>query len=165
METRRNEIERISMTSSKPFAAVVEALEAAIGHPNVAELKQIREGAGSFAELEGAIKHVLGRTELMLFMKLDLGAVLRKESGHDGPKIVRLLVGNPLIMKELAKHTPEAGSYAPVTILVDERPDGVHLTYDRMVSLLAPYGNPESLAIGRMLDLKVEGLLREAAAN
>jgi len=165
METRTIEIERISVTSSKPFAAVVEALEAAIGHPNLAELEQIREGAGSFAELEQAIKHVLGRTELMLFMKLDLGAVLRKESGHDGPKIVRLLVGNPLIMKEMAKHSPDAGSYAPVTILVDERPGGVHLTYDRMVSLLAPYKNPESLEIARMLDLKVEGLLREAAAN
>ena len=56
----------------------------------------------------------------MLFMKLDLGAVLRKESGRDSPKIV-LSVGNPLIMKEMARHTPEAGSYAPVTILVDQR--------------------------------------------
>jgi hypothetical protein len=54
-------------------------------------------------------------------MKLDLGAVLRKVSGRDSPKIVRLLVGNPLITKEMAGHAPEAGSYAPVTILVDER--------------------------------------------
>ena len=165
MQNRRIEIERISMTSSKPFAAVVDALDAAIGHPDIAELEQIRAGAGSFAELERAINRILGRSELMLFMKLDLGAVLRKESGRDGPKIVRLLLGNPLIMKELARHTPEAGSYAPVTILVDERPDGVHLAYDRMASLLAPYGNPESLAIARMLDLKVESLLREAAAD
>ena len=43
----------------------------------------------------------------MLFMKLDLGAVLRKESGRDSPKIV-LSVGNPLIMKEMARHTSEA---------------------------------------------------------
>jgi hypothetical protein len=40
---------------------------------------------------------------------------------------------------------PDAGSYAPVTILIDERPDGVHLSYDRMGSLLAPYGNAEAL--------------------
>ena len=165
METKRFEIERISVTSSKSFAAVVEALEAAIGHPNIAELEQIRKGAGSFAELERAIQHVLGRTDLMLFTKLDLGAILRKESGHDSPKIVRLLVGNPLIMKEMAKYTPAAGSYAPVTILVDERPDGVHLAYDRMVSFLAPYENAHSLAIARMLDVKVESWLREAAGD
>jgi hypothetical protein len=29
-------------------------------------------------------------------------------------------------MKEMVKHVPDAGSYAPVTVLVDERADGVH---------------------------------------
>jgi hypothetical protein len=45
-----------------------------------------------------------------------------------------LFVGNPLVMKEMAKHVPDAGSYAPVTVLVDEREDGVHLSYDKMVT-------------------------------
>jgi hypothetical protein len=76
---------------------------------------------------------------------------------------VRLVIGNPLIMKEMAKHVPDAGSYAPVTILVDERPDGVHLAYDKMASLLAPYGNPNALAVARDLDSKIENLLRESA--
>jgi hypothetical protein len=66
-------------------------------------------------------------------------------------------------MKEMAKHVPDAGSYAPVTILVDERPDGVHLTYDKMASLLAPYQNAEALAVARNLDLKIETLLRSSA--
>ena len=98
----------------------------------------------------------------MMFMKLDQGAILRKETGLDTPKIVRFLIGNPLTMKEMAKHVPDAGSYAPVTILVDERSDGVHLTYDKMASFLAPYGNPDALAVARDLDSKVENLLRAA---
>jgi len=73
------------------------------------------------------------------------------------------LIGNPLIMTEMVRHIPDAGSYAPVTILVDERPDGVHLAYDKMASLLAPYGNPEALAIARDLDSKIENLIRESA--
>jgi uncharacterized protein (DUF302 family) len=97
----------------------------------------------------------------MLFMELDHGAILRRESGKEAPKIVRLIIGNPLIMKEMAKHVPDAGSYAPVTVLVDERPDGVHLSYDRMASLLAPYGNDKALAVARDLDSKIEKLLRE----
>jgi len=76
---------------------------------------------------------------------------------------VRLVIGNPLIMKEMAKRVPDAGAYAPITILVDERPDRVHLTYDKMASLLAPYRNGEALAVARDLDLKVEALLRDAA--
>lgn len=76
---------------------------------------------------------------------------------------MRFLIGNPLIMKEMVKHVPDAGSYAPVTILVDERLDGVHLSYDKMASLLAPYGNSDALAIARDLDSKIEDLLRESA--
>jgi uncharacterized protein (DUF302 family) len=99
----------------------------------------------------------------MLFMELDQGAVIRKETGMDTPKIVRLIIGNPLIMKEMAKHVPDAGSYAPVTVLVDERAGGVHLSYDRMASLLGPYRNPDALEVARSLDTKVEDLLRQAA--
>ena len=47
-----------------------------------------------------------------------------------GAKILRLLGGNPLIMKDMAKTVPDAAAYAPITILVDERADGVHLSYD-----------------------------------
>ena len=64
----------------------------------------------------------------MLFMQLDQGAVLRKETGQATPRIIRFLIGNPLLMKEMAKHVPDACSYAPVTVLVDERADGVHLS-------------------------------------
>jgi hypothetical protein len=66
-------------------------------------------------------------------------------------------------MKEMAKHVPDAGSYAPVTILVDERPDGVHLSYDRMAGFLAPYGNAEALKVAKELDAKVEALLASSS--
>jgi hypothetical protein len=47
----------------------------------------------------------------MLFAEFELGAVLRRETGLETPKIIRFLVGNPLIMKEMVKHVPDAGSY------------------------------------------------------
>ena len=77
--------------------------------------------------------------------------------------MVRLIMGNPLIMQQMARYAPDAGSYAPVTVLVDERSDGVHISYDRMASLLAPYRNSEALTVARDLDKKVETLLSEAA--
>ena len=163
MTIRKVEIERFSMISSKPFEAVVAALKAAVGHPDMVEFMQTTNDARTFAELERAVHRGLGKTGLMMFMEFDLGAILRTETGLDTPKIVRLVIGNPLIMKEMAKHVPDAGSYAPVTILVDERPDGVHVSYDRMASLLAPYGNPDALAVARDLDTKIETFLRESA--
>src|ERR671926_23706 len=99
----------------------------------------------------------------MEFARFDSGEVLRKERGGLGPRMLRLVVGNPLIMKEMAKAVPDAASYAPVTILVDERVDGVHLSYDSMASLLAPYGSQSALSVARDLDAKVEHLLKTAA--
>ncbi|MGA3235358.1 MAG: DUF302 domain-containing protein [Bryobacteraceae bacterium] len=156
-------MERFSLISSKPFQSVLASLKAAVGHPDMAEFAKGTKGTRTFAELEDVVRRGLGETGLMLFLELDHGSILRKETGLDTPRIVRLLIGNPLIMKEMAKQIPDAGSYAPVTILLDERPDGVHLTYDRMSSLLAPYGNAEALAVARELDSKIERLLRRAA--
>ena len=65
-------------------------------------------------------------------------------------------------MKEMVKHVPDAGSYAPVTILIDERADGVHVSYDRMASYLGPYGNADALKVARDLDRKVEDLIAKA---
>jgi uncharacterized protein (DUF302 family) len=157
---RRVEMERFSVTSSKPFEAVVAALKDAVGRLDLVEFAKVSRQAGTFAELKEVIDRNLGKTGLMLFMELDHGAVLRKETELTKPKIVRLVIGNPLVMKEMAKHVPEAGSYAPVTVLVDERGDCVHLSYDRMASLLAPYGNMDAIAVARDLDSKIESLLQ-----
>jgi uncharacterized protein (DUF302 family) len=163
MTTRRVEIERFSVVSSKPFEAILESLKSAVGRPDMEEFTSATKSARTFTELENAVRKGLGKTELMIFMELDLGAILRKETGRDTPKIVRLVIGNPLIMKEMAKRVPDAGSYAPVTILVDERKDGVHLSYDRMASLLAPYRNAEALAVAQELDAKIECMIRQSA--
>jgi len=144
---RKIEMERFSLTTSKPFDEVVAGVNTAIGHPDMAEFGRSTHEARSFAELKSAVEKGLGKTGLMLFMQLDHGAVVRKETGRDIPRIIRFVIGNPLIMKEMARHVPDAGSYAPVTVLVDERPDGVHLSYDRMSSLLAPYGSPDALQV------------------
>ena len=61
----------------------------------------------------------------MEFVRFDLSEVLRKEQGTKARQVLRMVIGNPLIMKEMVKVTPDAGSYAPVTVLVDE-PTGRH---------------------------------------
>jgi uncharacterized protein (DUF302 family) len=158
------EIERFSLTTSKQLDEVIAGINAAIGHPDMAEFGRSTREARSFAEMKSAVQKGLSTVGLMLFLQLDHGAVLRKETGRETPKMIRFVIGNPLIMKEMVQHVPDAGSYAPVTVLVDERDDGVHLSYDRMASFLAPYGNHDALEVARDLDKKIEDLLREAAA-
>src|SRR6202048_1006508 len=161
---KKIKMERFSLISSKPFNQVLAAVNAGIGHPDMAEFGRSTHEARSLAELKSAVEKGLSKAGLMLFMQLDQRADLQKETGQDTPRIIRFLIGNPLIMKEIAKHVPDAGSYAPVTVLVAERADGVHLSYDRMASFLAPYRNRDALEVARNLDKKIEDLLREAAA-
>jgi uncharacterized protein (DUF302 family) len=161
---RKLEMERFTVISSKPFDDVVAAIKASIGHPNMAELWQAVQRATTAAEVEAAIQPTLGKTGLMQFVEFDHGMVIRKGTEQHTSKMIRLVVGNPLIMKEMARRVPEAGSYAPVTILVDDRADGVHISYDRMASFLAPYGNEDALSVARDLDAKVEDILRQAAS-
>jgi len=145
--TRPIPVQRFSVTSSKSFAEVVAGVDAKIGHPDTKAFVSAVAAANTSPELEAVVHRVLGPSELMEFIRFDLGAVVRKEEGKAARQSVRLVAGNPLIMKPMLEHVPDAGSYAPVTILIDERADGVHLSYDRMASFLAPHANEEALKV------------------
>jgi hypothetical protein len=163
MPTIEVKVRRFSVVSHKPFEEIVERLTATIGHPDRKAFHSAVVGATTVADLEAVVQGAIGPSGLMEFIRFDAGEVLRKERGGQGPKILRLVVGNPLIMKEMARIVPDAASYAPVTILVDERADGVHLSYDLMASLIAPYGSQAALAVAESLDAKIERLLETAA--
>lgn len=163
MKTKTINVNRISVTSSKPFDEVVKALEAGVGHPDMSTFVQEVTAAQSEAELEHIVSRATGPSELMVFMKLDIGGVLRKELGPRARKSYRFIIGNPVTMKAMTKHVPDAASYAPITVLVDERADAVHLSYDTMASFLAPYGSEEALKVARELDGKVQELMANAA--
>jgi len=156
-------VQRVNITTAKPFDTVVARIDAAIGHPNMAAFNKSFSAAQNEAEMHKVVSPVTEPNDLMEFMRLDLGGVLQKENGTTKPRILRIVAGNPLIMKEMVKHVVDAGSYAPVTILVEERPDSVRISYDRMASYLAPYGNTDALKVARELDAKVEKILTEAA--
>jgi hypothetical protein len=72
---RKIEIERFSLTCAKPFDQDAAALDAAIGHPDMAKFARSTHEARSFAELKRAVEKGLSEAGLMRFMQLDHGAV------------------------------------------------------------------------------------------
>jgi uncharacterized protein (DUF302 family) len=152
-------VRRLSIVSQKPFEEVVHKIRSLIGHPDMTTFHDSVTSAKTMEELEKLVKKSTVN-DAMEFMQFDPGEILRKEGKSS--KIIRLLVGNPLIMKEMAKATPDAAAYAPVTILIDERLDGVHLSYDLMEDMLEPYGSKAASIVARDLDGKIETLLKTA---
>jgi uncharacterized protein (DUF302 family) len=161
--TRQINVERVTVTSHKSLQDVLPKFDAAVGHPDIQEFWKHVAATTTNSEMESVVQSALGSSGFMEFARFDHGGVVHKGQSGNRVKAFRLVIGNPLIMREMVKHVPDAGSYAPVTILIDERPDGVHLSYDRMASFLAPYENAAALNVARELDAKIEALLTSVA--
>jgi uncharacterized protein (DUF302 family) len=164
MSTRQINVERVTVISRKSFQEVLSKFDVAVGHPDIQQFWKHVGAARTKLETETIVQSALGPSGFMEFARFDHGGVVHKGETGDYPRVFRLVIGNPLIMREMVKHVPDAGSYAPVTILIDERANGVHLSYDRMTSFLAPYENAAASKVARDLDAKVEALLTSAAA-
>ena len=162
MNVRTVNVQRWTIVSHKPFENVVAAVEAAIGRPNMDQFAKDIAAAATYPEMREVVQHAVSEIGLMEFMRLDIGAVLAKAHPEKHPKSIRLIIGNPIIMESMVRLVPDAASYAPVTVLIDRRSDGVYLSYDEMASLLAPYGNAEAVEIAGDLDVKVRRMLQEA---
>jgi uncharacterized protein (DUF302 family) len=163
MSIQEVQVQRVNIVTTEPFDTVVARIDAQIGHPDMTAFRKSLSAVRNEAEMEKVVNPVTQPNGLMEFTRFDHGEVLQKENGTAKPRILRIVAGNPLIMKEMVKHVPDAGSFAPVTILIEERPDSVRISYDRMASYLAPYGNNDALKVARELDAKVEKILIAAA--
>ena len=163
MAIRQISVQRWSITSQKPFESVVASVEAAIGKPNMSDFGRKMASATTYAEMEEIVQDAVSEVGLMEFIRLDAGAVLAKGGVSGNPKSIRLIIGNPLIMQSMARLVPDAVSYAPVTVLIDQRPDGVHLTYDEMASLLAPKRKCGSSEDGAGFGREGKGLFQDAS--
>ncbi|GAA0448932.1 hypothetical protein Ade02nite_57780 [Paractinoplanes deccanensis] len=163
-ETRsRVTVERITLTSGRTFDDVLTSLYEGISRPDIAAAARAWLGATSYEEFEKVIAEAAGPSGLMQFLPLDQGAALAKLPGVPPRRLERIIAGNPLTMARLTRHVPEAGSYAPVSILVWEDGGAVHLAYDTMESSIAPYGSEPAFAVARELDTEVLTLMRAAA--
>ena len=115
MPTRRIDAERLSLISRKPFQHGLAALDEAVGHPDMNAFRNSVGAATTFSELERVIQAAIGPSGFMEFIRFDHGEVVHKVKGGRVPGIVRLVIGNPLIMKQMVQPLPDAGSNAPVT--------------------------------------------------
>jgi hypothetical protein len=156
-------VERFSIISTRPFDDIITAIDAVIGHPDMAEFQEAVASTETSEAMEAIVQTAVGSSGLMQFMRLNIGAAIGKGIPAYSRRSLRLIIGNPVIMRSMAKHVPDAGSYAPATILIDERADGVHLSYDRMGSFLAPYKQAAATKVAEDLDHKVESILTTAA--
>jgi uncharacterized protein (DUF302 family) len=161
METIEVPLKRYLFHSATPFDDVLRGLFSGIGTPDLQTLTAIRQET-NFDEYQRLVHAAVGPADLMQFLRLDLGSYIARHPDGNMGRVVRIIAGNPLIMKRMVTEVRHAGSYAPITLLVYESDGKVFVAYDSMESLLQPYGNEAALAVARELDGKVMKLVKEA---
>jgi hypothetical protein len=82
MGIRQVVIERFSVTSAKPFADVLRAIEAQVGHPDTGRFLSAIRTAVDDRELQRIVQNAVFHNGLMEFMRFNQGEVLRLELGQ-----------------------------------------------------------------------------------
>jgi hypothetical protein len=139
--------ERVTFTSQRPFDDVLEGIYQGIGRPDMATFLADLAAAKNYDVYRAIVQKAVGPSGLMQFLRLDQDAALAINPDIEAFRLIRIIVGNPLTMSEMARYVPDAGTYAPVTILAYQAPDGVHVSYDTIVSALRPYGDDRALKV------------------
>lgn len=161
------QVRRHVLDTDRPFADVLEGIYGGISRPDIAKLFGQLAASTSFDEFASLVRQAQGSAGLMQFLQLELDSALSLDpqaASWHGRRLVRVIAGNPVTMGQMTRHVPDAGSYAPVTLLVEEKPDGgTRVSYDSVASALAPYQDAAASEVARHLDAEVLTLLRRVA--
>jgi uncharacterized protein (DUF302 family) len=160
-ETRFDGV-RVRYDSAKSYDELVAALFADIGETPV-ELDEFVKAPSSWQSYQQQVEPYVGPSGFMLFKLFDHGAWITK-AGIDR-KVLRVILGNPLIAITMLRHDVTAGLFAPVEVLlVDEGDCCSSLTYVKPSSLMVFEPNPQLLSAAEELDAKLAALAVKVTA-
>ena len=158
-------VRRHIIESEQPFASVLDGIFGGISQPDIEALFSELAGTTSHDQFSSVVRQAQGSAGLMRFLQLDLDDALALDpqaADLAGRRLVRLIAGNPVTMGEMTRHVADAGSYAPVTVLIQETAEGgTRIAYDTVASALARYHDAAASDVAERLDAEVLGLLRQ----
>ena len=149
--------------SAKSYDELLAALLADIGEKPV-PINDFATATDSWQSYQEKVTPHVGPSGFMLFSLLDHGAWITK-AGIDR-KVMRVILGNPLIAITMLRHDVTAGLFAPVELLlVDEGEGRSSLTYVKPSSLMVVERNPELLSTAEQLDAKLAALAEKVTSS
>jgi hypothetical protein len=158
-------VRRHVFDSERPFSDVMDGIYGGISQPDIGALLGELAASTSYEQFSSIVRQAQGSAGLMRFLQLDLDTALAldpRAQGRPGRRLVRLIAGNPVTMGQMTRHLADAGSYAPITILIREMPDGgTRIAYDTVASAIAPYRDAAAAQVAEQLDAEVLGLVRQ----
>jgi uncharacterized protein (DUF302 family) len=154
---------RVRYDSATSYDELVAALLADIGEQPV-PIDEFPKAFKTWDSYEQKVQSYVGPSGFMLFGLFNHGGWITK-AGIDR-KVLRVILGNPLIAITMLRHDVTAGLFAPVELLIaDERDGRSSLTYVKPSSLMVVEPNPELLSAATELDTKLAALAAKVASG
>jgi uncharacterized protein (DUF302 family) len=147
---------RVRYDSAKSYDELLAALLADIGESPV-PIDDIAKQFRGWESYEQEVQSHVGPSGFMLFDLFNHGGWIPKAGIHR--KVMRVVLGNPLIAITMIRHDVTAGLFAPVELLLTDEGEGrSSLIYVKPSSLMVVEPNPELLSAAEELDAKLAAL-------
>ena len=157
---------RVQVETLVSFDDVIERLRDLMGQATVPAIVDLAKMVSSEEEYVSEVtERFVGESGFMLFSEIDHGTWIERFGIKR--KVLRGILGNPLIAITMIRHDIAASLFVPIEILLAEQlgGQGATITYVRPSSLIAIGDNPELLAAARALDAKLESLVIHATTE
>jgi hypothetical protein len=156
------EVDRIDITSTKPYVDALATFEKKVPPADIGTLNRLVGARASTREIEDAVRSMAGELEFMSFAKLEQGPLVSLLGKPK--KMVVFLLGNPVLANRMYEANPAVGVYAPLRAAIYEDSQGrAHFTYDRPSALLGQFDDAQVRAVAKMLDEKMDALANAIA--
>lgn len=156
---------RICYDSRISFDDALSNLRAEMGDTTVQRLNALSAEANTSEAFTKMVEPLVGSSGFMLFATIDHGAWISKFGIKR--RVVRFILGNPLIAITMICRDLTAGLFAPVELLLTDSEDRqtCSLTYILPSSLIAIDNDTALLAAARTLDAKLAALVEKVVSG
>jgi uncharacterized protein (DUF302 family) len=155
---------RTEVTTARSFDDVTARLHELCGHSSIQQLVDLAAKGHSEEQYVAEVtRQFVGKSGFMLFHEIDHGGWMH-QFGIER-KMVRWILGNPLIAITMLRHDLSSGLFAPVELMITEHADrnGSTITYVMPSSLIVTGDNPPLKKAAEQLDAKFAALIEQIA--
>jgi hypothetical protein len=153
---------QVRFDSDLAFDEVLANLRSLVGQPTIEDLAKLESEPSTQAEFASKIRGYIGKSEFMLFLQLDHGAWMEKFGVKR--RVLRWILGNPLIAITMIRPDVTSGLFVPVELLLvdGESGKGSSVIYVLPSSLMAIEQNAALREAALALDAKLDSLVAKA---
>ena len=162
------QVKRVRFRSRRSFDEVLQRLHQLVPEaitPEQYPVAMAKAGSVSLESFEKVVRSHTVQSGFLLFAEFDYHQWLGLYGTQR--KLVRWILGNPVVAITMIRHDLEAALFAPVELLLveDENREGVTVVYDLPSSLMVTRENPPLLEAATALDAKLQDLVIEVTSG